>query len=77
MNKNVKHGYEVIYEHREEISKLSGKLMLWIIEGRNTAYMAEQLNLSVGQVETDIDEMIYTLRKRVGNKRFIKNLLLK
>ena len=69
--------WKLKYEYRHEISEISGKLMLWILEGRSTVYMAEQLHLDLWQVEHNIDEMLYILRKQVGRKRFLRTLFWK
>ena len=62
-------------EEKKEVSEMSGKLVTWMLEGRSTKYMAKQLHLSPRQVEHNINETIYTLKKRVGFKRFLGILL--
>ena len=69
--------WKLMHEDRMQISEMSGKIMLWILEGRHIAYMAEQLQMHPYKVEHNIDEMIYVLRKRVETKRFLRNLLWK
>ena len=64
-------------DEKRKVSEMDGKIMLWILEGRSIVYMAENLNLSIWQVENNIDEMLYTLRKQVGKKRFLKTLFYK
>ena len=51
--------------------------MLWILEGRSIKYMSDKLNLQPWQVEHNIDEMMYDLRKQVGKWRFFKMLFIK
>lgn len=69
--------WELTHEDRMQISEMTGKIMRWILEGRSIGYMAEKLHMNPWQVEHNIDEMIYTLRKQVGVRRFLKNLLWK
>lgn len=64
-------------EEKKQVSEMSGKLVTWISEGRPTDYMAKQLHLNPLQVEQNINEMMYTLKKRVGFKRFLGILLWK
>jgi len=65
-------------EDMKKVSKLSGRIMAWCIEGRSTAYMAEHfVDLQPWQIEHNIDEMLYELRKHVGLWRYIKILFRK
>lgn len=64
-------------KEKQEVSDMTGKIMLWILEGRSIAYMAEQLKLSPWQVEKNIDETLHNFRKQVGRLRFIKILFMK
>lgn len=64
-------------EEKHKVSDMSGKIMLWILEGRSIGYMSEQLNLPPWQIEYNIDETLYTLRKHVGKWRFLKILFSK
>lgn len=64
-------------EEKKHVSEMSGKIILWILEGRSTGYMSEKLNLSPKEVECNIDEMLFTLLKQVGKRRFLKTLFLK
>lgn len=51
--------------------------MLWNLEGRSIWYITNELHLKPYEVESNIDEMLCILRKRVGNKRFLKTLFRK
>ena len=53
------------------------KIMLWNLEGRSIWYIANELHLKPYEVESNIDEMLCILRKRVDNKRFLKTLFRK
>lgn len=64
-------------EEKHKVSEMSGKIMLWILEGQSIGYMSEQLNLQPWQVEANINEMLYVLRKQVGKKRFLRTLFYK
>ena len=61
-------------EDKHEVSEMTGKIMLWILEGRSTVYMAENLKLDLWQVEYNIDEVLHTFRNQVGKKRYLKAL---
>lgn len=64
-------------EEKHKVSDMCGDIMLWTLEGRSIGYMSEKLNLPPWQVEANIDEMLYTLRKQVGKRRFLKILFIK
>ena len=64
-------------EQKEKASKLTGKLILWILEGRNVDYMAKCLDLHPWQVEHDMEEALYVLKKQVGLKRYLKVLFMR
>lgn len=64
-------------DQKQKFSKMNGDILIWICEGQSTGYMSEKLNLHPYQVEHNIDEMLYVLRKRVGFCRFIRALFIK
>lgn len=64
-------------EEKKQVSEMSGKIILWILEGRSIGYMSEMLHLSPIEVESNINEMLYTLMKQVGKRRFCKILFAK
>lgn len=64
-------------EEKKQISEMSGKIILWILEGRDIGYMSEKLRLSPQQMESNINEMLFTLKEHVGKRRFFKILLAK
>lgn len=70
-----KHTYLLTDEEKRQVSEMTGKIMLWILEGRSIGYMSKKLNLSPQQIEQNIDAMLYTLRRKVGAKRFLRILL--
>lgn len=69
--------FEMTEEERKHLAEMAGKIMLWIEEGRSIRYMSEKLDLHPRQVEYNIDEMLYVLRKQVGRKRFLKIFFMK
>lgn len=56
---------------------MSGDILLWICEGQSMDYMSKKLNLQPWQIQHNIDEMLYVLRKKVGFRRFIRTLFVK
>lgn len=64
-------------EEKKQVSEMSGKIILWILEGRDIGYMSEKLHLNPQQIESNINEMMFTLKKHVGKRRFFKILLAK
>ena len=64
-------------KEKKQVSEMSGKIMLWILEGQSIGYMSKKLHLSPQQIETNINEMLFTLKEHVGKRRFFKILLAK
>lgn len=64
-------------EQKQKLSKMAGNILVWICEGRSMDYMSKKLNLQPWQIEHNIDEMLYVLRKKVRLRRFIKTLFIK
>lgn len=60
-----------------KISEMSGKVMLWMLEGRSREYMAKELGLQPYQIEQNIDETLYVYMRNVGRWRFFKTLFRK
>ena len=77
MKTKFKHTFLLTEEEKKRVSEMTGKIMLWILEGRSIGYMSEKLNLAPWQIEYNIDEALYTLRRRVGVKRFLRILFWK
>lgn len=69
--------YLLTDEQKQEVSKMIGKIMLWILRGESVDYMAKELHMDPWQVEANLNEALYILRKQVGIKRFIKSLFWK
>jgi hypothetical protein len=64
-------------EDKKKLSEMSGKILIWAMEGRHTAYMAEQLNMSPHHVSHNIYETLYVLKKYVGWRRYLRVLFWK
>lgn len=59
------------------ISEMTGKIMLWVLEGRSISYMAKQLNLTQSEVIENVFESSYLLREKIGIRTYLKMLLHK
>lgn len=69
--------WKQLFEEREVISEMAGKIILYIIEGQHVGYMSDKLGIHPYAVEANIDEMLYMLRKKVGWRRYLKILFWK
>ena len=69
--------YLLTDEQKQEVSEMIGKIMLWILRSESVNYMAKELHMDPWQVEANLNEVLYILRKQVGIKRFIKSLFCK
>lgn len=72
-----KRTFALTEEEKRKVSEMTGKIMLWMLEGRSRVYMAENLKLDPWMIEANIDETLYTLRKNVGRWRYLKMLFVK
>lgn len=54
-----------------------GITTLCLAEGKCSYQIAKELKLDTHAVDHNIDEMLYTLRKSLGWKRYIKALFIK
>ena len=64
-------------KEKQQISDMTGKIMLWILNGKSIAYMAEQLRLTEQELIYNIEENLYGLRKLIGSKRYLKMLFVR
>lgn len=69
--------FKMTDEEKEKFVKMSGSILLWVGEARSISYMSEKLNLHPNEVETNMEEILYVLKKQVGIKRFLKILFMK
>lgn len=51
---------------KHEVSEMTGKIQLWLLEGRSLDYMSKQLNLPPRMVLENMCETIYEFLNNVG-----------
>lgn len=73
----LKHVCNMTEEEKQRFIDMNGKIILQLAERRSLLDMAEKLNLEPWQVDHNIDELLYELRKSLGWKRYIKALFIK
>ena len=64
-------------EEKKKFVNTIGVTVLGLSEGKSSYQIAKELKLPTWQVDHNIDELIYTLRKTVGMKRFTKAMFNK
>ena len=64
-------------EEKKRFVDITGRMVLYIEEQRSLIDMANKLDLYAWQVDHNIDELLYQLRKGLGWKRYIKALFIK
>lgn len=69
--------FKMTEDEKRRLVDMSGSIILWLSEGRSIAYIGDKLNLKPSQVEHNIEEILYTIKKHVGIRRFIKILFTK
>ena len=60
-----------------QVSEMSGKIILYALEGRSIGYMSKMLNLRPYEIKTNINEMLYVLLKQVGKREYLKTMFMK
>lgn len=77
--KNImfKRTYGLTMDEKYRVGQMSGKIMTGILEGRSDDTIGDSIGLPGFAVENNIDEMLYTLRRRVGLKRYLKILFMR
>ena len=73
----LKHVFSMTEEEKQRFIDMNGKIILYLAERRSLFDMAKKLNLEPLQVDHNIDELLYELRKSLGWKRYIKALFIK
>lgn len=68
---------EMSEEEKQRFVEVAGKTVLYTIERRPLYDMAQRLNLDMWQVDHNLDELLYELRKSLGWKRYLKALFRK
>lgn len=69
--------FNMTEKDKQKFIVVDGKIMLGLEMGDSIWDIANSVNLEPWQVNHNIDEMLYTIRKRVGWKRYIKALFRK
>lgn len=77
MSKRLYHINTMREKQKQRFVDITGKTVLYLAEGRSLYDMAERLDLEPSQVDHNIDELLYELRKSLGWKRYIKALFIK
>lgn len=68
---------ELTDTEKHEVSEMTGKIQLWVLEGRSHGYMSEQLNLPPHMVKENMCETIYEFLNSVGGMRCYLKWLFK
>lgn len=64
-------------DEKKKFVNTIGVTILCITERKCLYQIADELKLSTWQVDHNIDEMLYTLRKSLGWKRYLKVLFIR
>ena len=72
----LKRVHQMNEEEKKQFVDIVGRTVLYIEEQRSLYDMANKLNLYSWQVNYNIDELLYLLRKHLGWKRYIKALFI-
>lgn len=63
---------------KEKVSEMTGKIQLWVLEGRSLDYISKELNLPPKMILENMCETIYEFLNNVGGLRsYLKWLLFK
>ena len=73
----LKQVFSMTEEEKQKFIEVNGKTILYLVEQRSLFDMAKKLDLKPWQVDHNIDELLYELRKSLGWKRYIKALFIK
>lgn len=73
----LKRVHQMNEEEKKRFVDITGRMVLYIEEQRSLCDMANKLDLYAWQVDHNIDELLYQLRKSLGWKRYIKALFIK
>lgn len=73
----LKHVLNMNEEEKKRFVDVTGRMILYIEERRSLYDMANKLDLYAWQVDHNIDNLLYELRKSLGWKRYIKALFIK
>ena len=73
----LKQIFNMTEEEKKKYVNTMGVIMLNIAERKSIYQMADEVKLDAYQVNHNIDEMLYTLRKSLGWRRYLKALFMK
>ena len=73
----LKQVFSMTEEEKQRFIEVNGQTILYLIERRSLFDMAKKFDLEPWQVDHNIDELLYELRKNLGWKRYIKELFIK
>lgn len=73
----LKQVFSMTEEEKQRFIEVNGQTILYLIERRSLFDMAKKFDLEPWQVDHNIDELLYELRKNLGWKRYIKALFIK
>lgn len=73
----LKQVFNMTEEEKQRCIEVNGKIILYLTERRPLFDIANRVDLASWQVNHNIDEILYNLRKSLGWKRYIKALFIK
>ncbi len=73
----LKRIFNMTEEEKQKFIEMNGKIILYLVERRSLFDIANKLEMKPWEVDHNIDELLYELRKSLGWKRYIKALFRK
>lgn len=62
----LKQVFSMTEEEKQKFIEVNGKIILYLVERRSLFDMAKKLDLEPWQVDHNVDELLYELRKSLG-----------
>ena len=62
---------------KQQLSKIIGDTFIMLEESYSIEQIAKELKLEPWQVEYNIDDILYRLRRRLGWRRYIRTMFMK
>ena len=62
---------------KQQLSKIIGDTFIMLEESYSIEQIAKELKLEPCQVEYNIDDILYRLRRRLGWRRYIRTMFMK
>ncbi len=62
---------------KQQFSKIIGDTFIMLEESYSIEQIAKELKLEPWQVEYNIDDILYRLRRRLGWRRYIRTMFMK